>query len=74
MMKKEYCNLWDSRSTADAVPWASQCGAWIFFNKQMEHTNACHETFIAEHVANDHVTLIGGVMGVDINRGLLISC
>ena len=42
--------------------------------QQMEHTNMCHETLIAERIVNDHVTSVGGMMGVDINKELLASC
>ena len=33
----------------------------------------CHEAFIAERIVSDHVTSIGGVIGVDINKELT-SC
>ena len=43
-------------------------------NKQMECMNMCHGTIMAERVVNDHVTSVGGVMGVDINKELFTSC
>ena len=41
---------------------------------EIERTNMCHERFIAERLVSDHVTSVGGVMGVDINKELLTSC
>ena len=42
-------------------------------NKQLERTNMCHETFIAERLVNDKVTSVG-VMAVEMTKELLTSC
>ena len=34
----------------------------------------CEETFIAQHLVNDHVKAVGGVMGVALTKELLASC
>ena len=43
-------------------------------NKQMEVTNLQEDTFVAQRLVHDHITAVGGIMGVSLDKDLLRSC
>ena len=75
MMKTEYSKLWEVVSQLVLLSHGQASVERGFsINKQMERTNMCHETFIAERIVNDHLRSVGGVLSVAINKELLASC
>ena len=73
-MKTEYSKRWEVVSQLLLLSHGQASVERGFsINKQMEHTNMCHETFIAEHIVNDHLRSVGGVLSVAINKELLAS-
>ena len=75
MMKTEYSKLWEVVSQLLLLS-HGQASVELGFciNKQMERTNMCHETFIAERIVNDHLRPVSGVLSVAINKESLASC
>ena len=56
MMKTEYSKLWEGVSQLLLLSHGQASVEHGFsINKQMERTNMCHETFIAERIVNDHL-------------------
>ena len=43
-------------------------------NKQMEVTNLQEDTFVAQRLVHDHITAVGGIMGVSLDKDLVRSC
>ena len=75
MMKTEYSTLWEVVSHLLLLSHGQASVERGFsINKQMERTNMCHETFIAERIVHDHMTSVGGVLSVTIDKQLLTSC
>ena len=74
MMTTEYSKLWEVVSQLLLLSHGQASVERGFsINKQMERTNMCHETFIAERIVNDHLRSVGGVLSVAINKELLAS-
>ena len=43
-------------------------------NKQMQTDNLCERTFVAQRMVHDHIISVGGIMLVEITKGLMTSC
>ena len=74
ILKTEYSKLWEVVSQLLLLSHGqASIERGFSINKHMERTNMCHETFIAEHIVNDHLRSVGGVLSVAINKELLAS-